>query len=327
MTNHNVFKHNTAPGTHTPVGLALSDDSRWSIAGGDEIASNIVFHLAEVLQLKPYNSFGSRLIVLSDNPKNELTNADRRSHALNSFRPAAVLNDNSDPLVETAASFSKTVSFSKNSQTVVCNVIPAENGDLLALQLMQVAGIICLYSQDKGGVLLHGALAERNGYGVILAGPGDAGKTTASLRLPKPWHARCDDSTLVVRDRHGAYWAHPWPTWSRFMFGGTGGSWNVQRALPLKGIFFLSQATQDQVVPIGGGEAACMLVNSTEQVWRPMVLGLPRDSFRKGCLQRFNNICALVKAVPCYRLCLSRKGSFWKEIERVMGGNGEVTRG
>ena len=327
VTDPNVLKHTAAPGTHTPVGLALYDDSRWSIAGRDETASNIVFHLAEVLQLKPSKSFGNRLIVHSDNPKNEPITKDHRSNILNSTRPVAAANDNSDPLVETAVSFSKTVSFFQNSKTVVCNVAPAENGNLLALQLMHMAGIFCLYSQDKGGILLHGALTERNGYGVILAGPGDAGKTTASLRLPKPWHALCDDSTLVVRDRHGVYWAHPWPTWSRFMFGGSGGSWNVQQALPLKSIFFLTQAHQDKATSIGGGEAACMLVNSAEQVWRPRVRGLPKDSYRKGCLQRFNNICSLVKAVPCYRLCLSRKGSFWKEMERVIDGSGVVSHG
>lgn len=321
MTNHNVFKLMTAPISNPPVGLALSDGSRWSISGGDEIASNIVFNLAEVLQLKRHSSFGNRLIVFCSHPEIEPITKNQRSHILNSNRPEAAVNDNFALPVEPAPIFSKNVFCSKNSKTIVCNVTPAENGDLLALQLMQVAGLICRYSQDKGGILLHGALAERDGYGVILAGPGDAGKTTASLRLPKPWHALCDDSSLVVRDRHGKYWAHPWPTWSRFMSGKTGGSWNVQRALPLKSIFFLTQALQDKAVSIGGGEAACMLVSSTEQVWRPMVLGLPKDSFRKECLQRFNNICALVKAVPCFRLCLSRKGSFWKEIERVINGS------
>ena len=31
-----------------------------------------------------------------------------------------------------------------------------------------------------------------------------------------PWRSLCDDATLVVRDASGRYWAHPWPTWSRF---------------------------------------------------------------------------------------------------------------
>jgi len=35
-------------------------------------------------------------------------------------------------------------------------------------------------AQAFGGVLIHGALAERDGMGVILAAPGGTGKSTAA---------------------------------------------------------------------------------------------------------------------------------------------------
>lgn len=85
------------------------------------------------------------------------------------------------------------------------------------------ASVIVLDVENRGGLLLHGALAECKRQGVILAGPGTVGKTTASRRLRLPWHSLSDDATLVVRDRAGRFGAHPWPTWSRFMFGGSWG--------------------------------------------------------------------------------------------------------
>ena len=36
---------------------------------------------------------------------------------------------------------------------------------------------------------------------------------------------------------------------------------------------------------------------------------------------RYENICALVRAVPAHMLHVSLRGMFWNEIARVMGGN------
>ena len=88
-------------------------------------------------------------------------------------------------------------------------------------------------SEKNGGLLVHGALAEWNGIGVILAGPGGVGKTTASKRLPRPWRSLSDDNTLIVKSPDGTYWAHPWPTWSRYRQGDMSGSWDVQAAVKL----------------------------------------------------------------------------------------------
>jgi SynChlorMet cassette protein ScmC len=95
--------------------------------------------------------------------------------------------------------------------------------------------------QARGGLLLHGGLAENQpgGYGAILAGPSGAGKSTASRRLHRPWRSLSDDAVLVVRDRGGAYRAHPWPTRSAFLPWGSGGTWDVGYAVLLKGIFYL----------------------------------------------------------------------------------------
>ena len=132
---------------------------------------------------------------------------------------------------------------------------------------------------------MHGALAEENGIGVILAAPGGTGKTTASDRLPAPWRSLCDDTTLVVRDSQGKYWGHPWPTWSRFLEGGPGGTWEVQEAVPLRGVFFLSQAPEDLTEPLGPGHAGLHFPTVPKgELLKRVVHGgpLPRKTFSMG---------------------------------------------
>ncbi len=224
-----------------------------------------------------------------------------------------------------------TAVLSEDEGTTICVLSSAKDARTLPLQLVQVSAVIGRHAQTRGGLLLHGALAERegcgpsasSGQGVILAGPGGVGKTMASQRLLPPWRSLCDDTTLVVRDEQGAYWVHPWPTWSTFALGGPGGTWDVQRAVPLKGIFFLSQAEKTQLEPVGVGQAVTMLVESAEQVSWPMVGDMECEEIRAIHLQRFDNICALAQAVPCYILRLSLAGAFWQEMERALSGNGE----
>ena len=178
--------------------------------------------------------------------------------------------------------------------------------------------IIAQQSQARGGVLIHGALLEKEGYGVILAGPGDAGKTTACRRLPSDWHSLCDDTTLVVCDNQGRYWGHPWPTWSNFMLGGSDGSWDVQRAVQLKSVLFLEKAGEEQILSLGTAQAICLLTESAEQVSRLMSRGMEKDEARLLRLQRFENICCLAQAVPSYILRLSRHSNFWQDVEEVL---------
>jgi len=84
----------------------------------------------------------------------------------------------------------------------------------------------------------------------------------------------------------------PWPTWSRFLWGRSGGSWKVQNAVPLKGIFFLAQALEDRVERVGYGQAVTLLVHCAAQVSQLMERGLGKEESRTLRLNRFNNLCA-----------------------------------
>ena len=71
----------------------------------------------------------------------------------------------------------------KNEKLFTCILKPTGNYGAFASLLMQVSLVIAQHAEGRGGVLLHGALVEKDGVGVVLAGPGGVGKTTASRRL------------------------------------------------------------------------------------------------------------------------------------------------
>jgi SynChlorMet cassette protein ScmC len=185
--------------------------------------------------------------------------------------------------------------------------------------LRQIASVVALNAEERGGVLVHAALAVRQGRGVLLAGPGAVGKSTACERLPAPWRALCDDTTLVVHDRRGGLVAHPWPTWSCFNFGRAGGRWQVEEAVPLSGIFFLRQAEHDRCESVTVATATGMLVELAEQAWRGALPCLPPEQLQAHRLQRFESIRTLTREVPCHLLHASRAGEFWVEIEGALG--------
>jgi SynChlorMet cassette protein ScmC len=207
---------------------------------------------------------------------------------------------------------------SGTSGSVVCLLPEPADPDMRAVGMDRIATAIVRESLARGGLLLHAALAEHQGRGFAMAGPSGVGKSTASSRLRPPWHSLCDDSTLVVRDRNSRWWAHPWPTWSRFLRGGPGGSWPVEHAAPLRAVFFLSQSPVDQLQPVGTTQATALTIESAVSLaWEAHRLTdeIAARSL-SGCGVRAAR--ALASAVPAYSLKTSLEGRFWDEIERVL---------
>jgi SynChlorMet cassette protein ScmC len=286
--------------------LRLADGARLCIAAGNQAACAVVSQLAQVMSLcggisgdppaDPSAGLAEeglvrRILVLVEPPRET--------------QPPAPVHAG----VWRAAS---------NEEGDLC-ILTAPQGDELApYRVMELSLLIAADAEKRGGVLLHGGLAERDGLGIILAGPGSVGKTTASRRLPPPWRSLCDDATLVVRDREGGYWAHPWPTWSRLMMGDMSARWDVQEAVRLRGIFFLKRAAVNALELIGPGQAVPALVVVAEQANLPVTLTGDAQHVRAARLQRFDNLCALAQATPAYILRLSLTGDFWREIEGVL---------
>ncbi len=271
-----------SPGNDESGFLSLGDDTFWQISGLDKNSVEAVSCLKNIMGLHDSSPGCNKQLIVYTN-----SNTDSKKN----------LTVNSPG-------------------TRFCDVDYSPDMDMLVLQLMKIAALLRQESEKKMGFLIHGALAEYKGRGVILAGRGGIGKTTAVGRLPETWTPLSDDLTLIVCDSNGSYMAHPWPTWSRFMFGGSGGSWNVNRNLPLAGVYFLKRGKTDGSVVIDRPEAVCRLVQSAEEALLPITLRSEKYDSRDMRINRFNNIVTFTESVPAYILSFAEKGNFWQEIEK-----------
>jgi len=201
---------------------------------------------------------------------------------------------------------------------IVCEISHASSHRVDIVKMWTALYGIYLRSFDSGGLILHGALVERNGKGVLLAGPGGAGKSTLSRRLPPDRHVLSDDQSLVVLDDQNRYLAHPVPTWSDHLWRESEQNWNIQYHVPLAAIFFIEQAASDKVVPIGQGQAAVRINDSCTEainpVWWHMDMKEKTDIKKKI----FDNASDMARAIPAYILRNSLNGCFWDEMEKVL---------
>ena len=104
------------------------------------------------------------------------------------------------------------------------------------------------------------------------------------------------------------------------MDGGPGGTWDVQTAVPLKGIFVLARAVEDRVERVGPGHAVSLLIECAGQVSTRMAPGLFKEELHALHLERFDNLCALTRIIPAYVLHISLTGAFWQEIDQALEG-------
>jgi len=171
----------------------------------------------------------------------------------------------------------------------------------------------------SGGMPVHAALVELNGTGVMLAAPGDTGKSTCCRRLPPPWKVLGDEETVVINDHEGRFLAHPFPTWSDIYERGLKRSWDVRRSVPLRAIFFLEQSGRVEVLPIGRGQAVMQLnCLARGKLTRGWWCDNPEE-IERLTRRIFDNACDLVREVPAYTLRTSLTGRFWEKIEEVLG--------
>ncbi|NWJ52264.1 MAG: SynChlorMet cassette protein ScmC [Bacteroidetes bacterium] len=223
-----------------------------------------------------------------------------------------------------------------------------QNSDDYACMLMMFSMLLGTVAQYSGGGLMHAALGELNGKGFLMAAPGGTGKSTASSRLLAPFISHCDDTTLVVKDKEGKFWAHPFPTWSRFYWGGSGGNWNFDHVVPLNSIFYLSQSETDSLTTLNTAEKVACCVAAFEQASRMLARKVinkdkinskksesdkpkrnPKDWFAIGndpdqeaCReirkQWFENTLIMSRQLQADKLNLSLTGNFWELIEKSL---------
>jgi signal peptidase I len=208
--------------------------------------------------------------------------------------------------------------FSIQGERFLCRIPPPAGPDGVASGAFLVSLVIAHMAQKRGGILVHGGLAEFRGEGIILAAPGATGKTTASDRLSAPWRALSDDAALIVRNADDCYFGHAWPTWSRFFFKGPGGSWKTEYGIPLKSLVFLSQSPENALEDLNTSQAAAMLIESTAQANMVFNRRLTTAGIHENHLEQFAIVCRVVNFLPTYHLHLSLTGNFWTLLEESL---------
>lgn len=197
------------------------------------------------------------------------------------------------------------------------------NLDLFRMNL--ATQYLCSQVLRSGGVPLHAALVEHHGQGFIIAGPSGTGKSTCCRRLPSTWRALCDDFALVVRNREGQYCAHPLPTWSEeHRNPGSGKSWDVQKHVPLNGIFLLKQSARDGIEPLGRGEASLFIYHSISQACQLFWKSLGEEESIASRKALFDNACGLANSIPVFHLEASLTGHFWEQMEQGLAEVGAI---
>lgn len=272
----------------------LLAESSWQIHAGDAAAARVVALLAEAMSLP-------------------LASCPPKSDPRKQIRELWVFVDPGLP---------KPRIHCDETGLIFCLLPPLEDHDKLVIGMSVVTQALARAELSRGGLLIHGALIAVPGHqpgGVILAGPGTVGKTTASNRLPPPWRSLSDDTSFVEYLPTGQFLAHPWPTWSRFFCNqdgkhGPGGHWEVQAGLPLKAMFFLARAKEDRVVPLLPAPAVAFLMETVQQASFLMTQDLSAELAQALLKKQLTAAEELVRTIPAFTLHLSLTGSFWDRI-------------
>jgi len=287
--------------------LSLKDENNWWITG-DCDNKELVSKLATIMRLEecvPKDSF--RIIFSSDDSK--------------------VIKGNSHPDINVSKSlpewklyeFGEIRIWCHNSRNeVICK--SANRSDDLVQYISMWLSLLPIFQRSifLGGLPLHAGLAELDGKGVLLAAPGNTGKSTCCRRLPDHWKPLCDDLTLVVRDEHKKYHVHPFPTWSDYLLKREENSWDVQYSVPLSAIFFIEQAESSKAIPLDIGKSAVNITDSSFQVLSNFFKIMSWEeqlTLKKGI---FSNAYEIAKNIPAFRLHVSFNGRFWEEMEKSL---------
>ncbi len=201
---------------------------------------------------------------------------------------------------------------------VICEIGDNSTYDVEILNMWFSLQPIFQKAQIRGGLPMHAALLELAGKGILISACSNTGKSTCCSRVPGYWKALCDDETLVVHNSEKGFRAHPFPTWSDYLWRKSEKKWQVELSVPLSAIFFLEQAEATEILPVGKGEAAALINQSANQVSEKFWRRSDKVARTMQVKRLFDNACTMAKTVPAYKLRASLNGRFWEEIERVI---------
>ena len=206
----------------------------------------------------------------------------------------------------------------QNTSHMICEI---GNTDFPGVEIFKMAqSVLPVYMGvlSQGGLPLHAALIERNGTGIAIAAPGGTGKSTCARRIPRPWQTLCDDELLIVRDKRGAYHAHPFPTWSRCNVQKPEETWNVQNHVPISAIFFLKKSQKDEVNSLNFSQSAPLIYKLSLPVFDRILESIDQNEYNTIKKFIFENACDIAQDIPAFILEASLEGKFWEAIDKAL---------
>lgn len=202
---------------------------------------------------------------------------------------------------------------------VIFDVLHKKDKETEIICMWQALSPIQRKTITQGGFPFHAGMVSKDGKAYLISASGGTGKSTCCQRIPAPWHAHADDEAVIILDKvSGRYYAHPFPTWSDYLWRQSNQSWRIEESLPLAGIFFIKQAPHDQIISIGQGKAAMLINEGAAQGCMKFLRNMDAAQTKAMKLHVFDNACALSKKIPCHVLELTIDGRFWDEMEHVL---------
>jgi len=162
--------------------------------------------------------------------------------------------------------FGSRIWYNNHTPDLFCQITKPETFDDKIYSMWAVVHAVYRRAVQIGGTPLHAAISEQDGKGIVFAAPGGGGKSTTSKRLSENFNLHGDDEVLVLPDGSGSFIAHPFPTWSNFMYKRPKVSWNVEKMIPLKAAFFVEKADREEIIPLKSHEASALFNQSIRQI-------------------------------------------------------------
>jgi hypothetical protein len=148
----------------------------------------------------------------------------------------------------------------------------------------------------SGGLVLHAAACEKDGFAYVFFGPSGAGKSTAMDHSPR---TRKLSEEAVALERNGSVWyarGLPYAGDARF-------DEKTDAAFPVKGLYRLHHAENNSAVRISPATAAAALLTFPAS-----------DGASDPVPAVFDAAVRIAAEVACYELYLRNDESFWEVL-------------
>lgn len=192
-----------------------------------------------------------------------------------------------------------------------CFLLRRQQHFLFSLVPFHLYYLAALWYLQRGGLLVHGAAVAHRSGGMLFLGPGSAGKSTVCMMAKeRAVPVLSDDQVLIIPHQAAGFSLHALP--GRF---GKIFTTHPEERPPLRAIFSLVKAQEDQVVPLSQQQTADLL-------WKAFSFetGWPRIEATKPFGTRAQDIAATIaRTVPGYELHFRKSPDFWDVIDAEFG--------